>query len=75
MNKKQILKDKSPYSRKYPKGIKYNNNVIEVEYQKEGKQMRGIVFDNRDRTVHDFYGKTKKDVNRIIFLKYPKKRK
>lgn len=66
------LEKKNYYSKKYPKGIKYNNGDIEIEYQKEGKQLRAIVFDNRDKTVHDYYGKNKKDVTVKAMKDYPK---
>ena len=73
----------SHYNKKYPKGEKYNHGDIEVEYQRENKsfnennknQLRGIVFDNRDKSVHDYYGKNKKEVNANIKKDYPKESK
>jgi hypothetical protein len=65
-------KHTSYYNKKYPKDVTYNRGDIEVKFQKEGKQMRAIVFDNRDRTVHDYYGKNKKDALEKAKRHYPK---
>ena len=72
VSKSQILKDKGRYyTKNYPKGVKNKSGNIEIEFQREKEGMRAIVFDNRIRKVHDYYGKNKKEVLRKARKDFP----